>query len=252
MHDPVTALVVLLFSRPEVALWLAGAILLLAVGLIVLNAHFGQRPMTTALINRINFVGFDVARAHFVERFAEIDRLFSGAVAPPILARGWRTYRSLLARGPDGGFVTSIHAQDAFEPVDEPARALEWWANILVAIGLTITFLGIVAALSEATAAIAGGGASGPGIESALIGLLAIAATKFWTSIAGVLGSIILRLIARRWRIKVNGLAMDLYGLLDDAVEYAPPEKMMIEQMAVLRRLEAALAQRVPSEGPSV
>jgi hypothetical protein len=37
-------------------------------------------------------------------------------------------------------------------------------------------------------------------MQGALINLLTIAATKFWTSIAGVLASIILRLAARRRR----------------------------------------------------
>lgn len=243
MHDPITDLVVALFSRPGVALFLAGAILAFAIGLIGLSAFFEQRPLIRALTDRCNLLSQFGGRKGFADRFTEIDRSFGSAASPPVLVRGWRSFRSLLVRGEGESFVTSIHAADAFDRLDEPARALEWWANILVAIGLTITFLGIVAALSEATSAIAaGGGASGAGVEAALIGLLAIAATKFWTSIAGVLGSIILRVVARYRRARIEALEADMFQALDAAVEFAPPERVMIEQLAVLRRLEAALA----------
>lgn len=241
MQDPVTSLVVTLFSAPGVALGLAGAILLLALVLIVVSEILDQRPLVNALVVRSNLL-YGVSPETFAAQWAAIDQRFQSASSPPALVRGWRVYRSLLVRNDDQTFVTSIHAAEAFDRLDEPARALEWWANILVAIGLTITFLGIVAALSEATSAIAaGGGAAGGAVESALLGLLAIAATKFWTSIAGVLGSIILRVVARRRRLKIEELQAEFFDWLDSSVAFAPPERVMIEQLAVLRRLEARL-----------
>ncbi len=243
MQDPVTGLVVALFSAPGVALGLAGAILALALVLIVTSDLFEQRPLVRALVDRCNLLSGAGNRRTFAEQFAALDQRFAGGGAPSLLVRGWRTYRSLLVRNEDQTFATSIHAADAFDRLDEPARAMEWWANILVAIGLTITFLGIVAALSEATSAIAaGGGGAGAGVEAALLGLLAIAATKFWTSIAGILGSIILRIVARQRRLKIEGLQAEMFEALDSMVEFAPPERVMIEQLAVLRRLESRLA----------
>jgi hypothetical protein len=46
----------------------------------------------------------------------------------------------------------------------------------MVAVGLTVTFLGIVAAFTEATSAM--GNADSNAMEAALMGLLSIAATK--------------------------------------------------------------------------
>ncbi len=244
MHDPITDLVVLLFSKPGVALGLAGAILLFALWLIGSSEFFQQRPLVKALIDRCNLLASVSGRTGFAEQYAPLDQRFASAASPPTLVRGWKAYRALLARQEDGTFAASLPASQVFDRMDDPARSLEWWANILVAVGLTVTFMGIVAALSEATSAIAasGAGASGPGVEGALLGLLAIAATKFWTSIAGVLSSIILRLVARRRRDKIEGLEADLFQSLDASVEFSPPERVMMEQLVVLQRIETALA----------
>jgi hypothetical protein len=78
-------------------------------------------------------------------------------------------------------------------------------------------------------------------MQGALINLLTIAATKFWTSIAGVLASIILRLAARRRRQLIEAQEAHFFALLDACVRFAPPEKVMLEQLTVLGRIEAAL-----------
>ena len=244
MHDPITDLVVLVFSRPGVALALAGAILLFALWLIGSSEVFEQRPLVNALIERCNLLAGINGRKAFAEQYGPLDQRFANSSSPPILVRGWKAYRALLARREDGTFAASLPASQVFDRMDDPARSLEWWANIIVAVGLTVTFMGIVAALSEATSAIAGSGAgpAGAGVEDALVGLLAIAATKFWTSIAGVLSSIILRLVARRRRNQIEALEADLFQSLDASVEFSPPERVMMEQLAILQRIETALA----------
>ncbi|MBO9709832.1 MAG: hypothetical protein J7521_16645 [Caulobacter sp.] len=245
MHDPVTSFVVAVFSTPGAALIMAGAILVFAIGLIFQSGHFEYAPLREDITRRNNLL--DELRGDrqkaFAENFEAIDKRLSG-MAHPVLELGWAHYRSQLTPTGDGRLAASIHAADAFEHADTPARTLEWWANLMVAIGLVITFMGIVAALTEATAAM---GTAGAGMQTALLGLLTIAATKFWTSIAGVLASIILRLIARRRRHAIEALEAHFFALLDGCVRFAPPEKVMLEQLAVLGRIEAALAGRVPS-----
>lgn len=245
MRDPVTSLVVTLFAAPGVALWLAGALLAVAIGLIVRGALSGYRPLRRALGERWNQLsGLDLRRLD-KGQFEAVDRVFTHSDVT-VLAAGWSHYRSLLTVQADGRLATSIRAADAFDHLDEPARTLEWWANILVAAGLAVTFLGIVAALSEATATLGQGGSSAA--EGALMGLLAIAATKFWTSIAGVLGSIILRVTARFWRKAVETDARQVFTLLDNAVVFMPPEKALLEQLRSLNRIETALSSRAVDE----
>ncbi|KSB90545.1 hypothetical protein AS593_13800 [Caulobacter vibrioides] len=254
MHDPITSLVVSVFSAPGAALIMAGAILALAVGLIFQSGHFEFAPLKDDLARRTDLLselnGSDPQKA-FAEAFPVIDKRLGGS-AYPTLELGWATYRGQLAQTADGRLASSIHAVDAFEHADGPARTLEWWANLLVAIGLVITFMGIVAALTEAVDAMQRQG--GAGMQTALMGLLAVAATKFWTSIAGVLGSIVLRLVARRRRQAIESLEAHFFALLDGCVRFAPPEKVMLEQLAVLSRIEAALAgaARVQPAAPSL
>jgi len=245
LRDPVTSLVVTLFGAPGVALLLAGALLAFAVGLIIRGGWAGYRPVRAALNQRWNQLANLNVRRLDMAQFEAVDRVFTQSDAP-VLTAGWAHYRSLLTVQADGRLATSIRAADAFDHLDEPARTLEWWANILVAAGLAVTFLGIVAALSEATATLGQGGAGAA--EGALMGLLAIAATKFWTSIAGVLGSIILRVTARFWRKTIETEARQVFALLDNAVAFMPPEKALLEQLRSLNRIETALSGRAVDE----
>lgn len=249
MHDPVTTFVIDVFSRPGAALMMAGAILAFALGLIGKSAYFEYAPLKEDL-RRMADILSDFRGPTAQQQFATAVlagniRLADGG--DPVLELGWAHYRSQLTETEDGRLAASVHAATVFEPADRPARSLEWWANLLVAVGLTITFVGIVAALSEATSAMAEGG--GAAMQTALIGLLTIAATKFWTSIAGVLGSIILRLVARRRRLAIENMEARFFATLDGLVRFAPPEKVMLEQLAVLRRIEAAMAAGPGREG---
>jgi hypothetical protein len=247
MHDPITSFVVAVFSMPGAALMMAAAILLFAIGLILQSGYFEYAPLRSDFQGRaalLDELRGDRQKA-FADAFPAIDKRFSG-VAHPVLELGWANFRGQLVQTDDGRMASSVHAIDAFEHADTPARTLEWWANLMVAIGLVITFMGIVAALSEATTAMApgAGGSGGAAMQGALVHLLTIAATKFWTSIAGVLASIILRLAARHRRHAIEALEAHFFALLDACVRFAPPEKVMLEQLAVLSRIEAALAGR--------
>jgi hypothetical protein len=252
MHDPVTSFVVGVFSTPGAALLMAGAILVFAIGLIIQSGHFEYVPLRDDFNRRADLLSElrgDRQRV-FAESFEQIDKRLGGA-AHPALELGWAHYRSQLTPTEDGRLAASVHAADVFDHADSPARTLEWWANLMVAIGLVITFMGIVAALTEATSTMGAGAANsgGAAMQGALINLLTIAATKFWTSIAGVLASIILRLVARRRRQAIEHMEAHFFALLDACVRFAPPEKVMLEQLAVLGRIEAALAVRTARVG---
>ncbi len=243
MHDPVTSLVVFVFSTPGAALWLAAAIFLVGIGLVVMSGVRDYGPLKQELIDRWNCLSAlrgAPGQREFAEHFNEFDLQLGGAATQSVaLTDGWGNFRGLLVENGDGRLATTARARDVFDSPDEPARALEWWANILVAIGLVITFLGIVAALSEATSAIGTGNPAE--VQAALMGLLAIAATKFWTSIAGVLASIVLRIVARLRRRRITQLETSFFTALDACVVYMPPEKVALEQMRALHRIETAL-----------
>ncbi len=247
--DPITNIVVLIFHTPGVALALAGLLLLFAIGLIAWTSYSEYRPLLFELRERWNLlatVRSGKARHNFYKQFDAVNARFAvfaaGGTASANLILGWSDFRSLLVET-DEQFATTARADDLFKRLDEPARTLEWWANILVAIGLTFTFLGIVAALSEATVAVSdSAGADSAAMGKALMALLAIASTKFWTSIAGVLGSIILRVVARLRRKQIESAQAQVFESLDACVKFMPPEKVMVDQLDALERIEGLLA----------
>jgi flagellar motor component MotA len=248
-QDPITSLVVILFSTPGTALLMASAILIFAFGLIIKSSLSDYRPLLSELNERWNMLsGLQGRSRHkaFFSMFTEIDNRFNRSSQTTLslssLVSGWANYRSFLVDNEHGEFITSLRASEAFDRLDESARSLEWWANILVAVGLVITFLGIVAALSEATSAMASGKDNQAAMQSALMGLLAIAATKFWTSIAGVLASIILRVVARFRRRAIELFEANLFMALEACIQFMPPETVSIEQLKSLRRLEMTLS----------
>lgn len=222
---------------------LAGVIFVAGIALIVLSHVRGYGPLKQDLVdrwNRLSALRGPTGQRQFSQNFSEFDlQLGGGATQSAALMDGWANFRGLLVDNGDERLATTVRAREVFEPLDEPARSLEWWANILVAIGLVFTFLGIVAALSEATGAISTGNPAE--VQTALMGLLAIAATKFWTSIAGVLASIVLRVVARFRRQRIAQLETSYFTSLDACVVYMPPEKVALEQMNALHRIETAL-----------
>ena len=133
---------------------MAGGLVVLALVMIGYAQFFEHWPLLSGLRERINAlyaVGGRDRTVHqsFATRFAEMDKVMNSSLtAPPVIVLGWSNWRSMLVNDDEGRFATSVRAADAFGRFDGPARSLEWWANIFVAVGLTITFLGIVAALT--------------------------------------------------------------------------------------------------------
>ena len=246
MNDVVAEIVIAIFGSGDAALILAGVLLAFGAALIVISGYRDHQPMVadlTRLLNVLSNVRGDrhQAQSSFAAEFVNIDRAFTAtAVESSELLLGWNRFKNTLIATEDDRFLSTARAADAFDRLDGSAQALDWWANILVALGLVITFLGIVAALSEVTRAVSSPGEEA-NVQAALVGLLAIAATKFWTSIAGVLASIVLRLVARRRRNRIHRLEAELFNGLDRCVDFAGSEAIALRQLRLLERIERSL-----------
>jgi hypothetical protein len=231
LNEAVTALLIALFSTKGAALAIACLILLAAVFILVTVYFTRVAPLTRALFSSVA----DFPSVVNLSDLSEVDALMiRPGKARWRLRHAWQAYRSGFVMSPDGHLRSGVPAWEVFADVSPETQVLGWWSNLFVAIGLIMTFLGVVAALSEATSVL--GTSSDPNVmQAALSGLLTITATKFWTSIAGVAASVLMRVYERRWTARVARLVDDLCIRIDQRI---PPMTISIlagEQLAQIR-----------------
>ncbi len=247
MEQAAVGLLIALFSHPGTALLLALGIFACSLLILARIWWLEVRPMARALFERLTVVNGLVnapgtASANFARQFDDVEKvMMRSQPSAPTLNRAWIDYRQTFIQIDDDAISTSTHAGDYFLGAGAVGRTMEFWANIFVAIGLLFTFLGIVAALSQATAAIAAG-ASADQMQAALAQLLSIAAAKFWTSIAGIGSSLVLRIVGRRWRASLEQEEDQLSEALDACVRHVSPQSVALLQLQELQRLVSALA----------
>lgn len=257
MEQAAVGLLIAIFSRPGSALLLAMGIFAFAMAVLAATWWREVRPLSRALLNRILVVGGiaisrEGAAPEFARQFDAVQQaMMRSQPAAPALQRGWIEYRQTFVELEDAAISTSAHADDFFGGAGRAGRTLEWWSNIFVAIGLLFTFLGIVAALSQATRAISSGGSTAQ-VQEALGVLLSIAAAKFWTSVAGIAASLVLRIVGRRWRDALEAYEGELCEALDACVTHISPQGVALQQLQELRRLTALLSPPAMAPRPAL
>jgi hypothetical protein len=184
----------------------------------------------------------------------------------------WEKFReTLIEPEPDDHLRAAVilntsRPQDYFNMAEAGLRFPVYKAlpNVLVGIGLLLTFFGLVSALFFTTDAI--NNATDPkATQEALRGLLHAASFKFYTSIAGLGGSIVLTLVLRQGTSLVESCFDALAFALEAKLHFITPESIAFktyresqEQTKALRlfntevaisvgkRIEEALAASLP------
>jgi hypothetical protein len=216
-----------LFRNTDFAFSIAGAMVFAAALLVVLAIvrHAYTSAGLRAGVREISgFMVFDSGpkaglaeprERQFLERFAEIDRVFSRpGVGRSGLAEAWDRYRRtlILDQAPP---IRATQSPSVFLfAAYSPPTWLGFAANLFIAFGLLATFLGLIAALTFATQGMTSSDAAAT--QLALRDLLASAASKFITSVAGVALSIILRLVERLLTVDLR----QTIGALSRALEF--------------------------------
>src|SRR3546814_7555533 len=93
------------------------------------------------------------------------------------LRRTWEEFRETIVDPSADVLQNSARPEHFFVNLGDSHRGLNWFANIFIAIGLLITFLGIIAALS--TLDFSGGVDA---MQERLNELMKVAGAKFWAS----------------------------------------------------------------------
>lgn len=246
--NPINGLVVIVFGNPTTALWISLGLLLWCALIIVRNYIRYHRPLKTALQSRIHALepilaadDNDSAQQIFAERFYEIDAaMIAGGREVHEFRQAWTQFRETILDETEVPMRATVRADGYFLHLGDDTRILAWWANIFVAMGLTFTFLGIVAALTTTVTALsAASGAAN--MTPALINLLTITSVKFWTSISGVLASIILRVYDRRWHAATERELECIVDAIDLGTLFSPPQRIAAEQLRETKEQTATL-----------
>jgi hypothetical protein len=204
---------------------LACAIVSSATGLALafLVMHVLMIRLNLGLATR--FLANTETKKQFKERFDEIrDRLSRD----PLIGRAWDDFERACIR-PREGSNTPIYSTVKPEIILNAGIARERLFGLkllpsipgyFVGLGLLLTFIGLVIALS-----VAASGASGdPGeMTGSLKKMLEAATFKFSTSIAGLFSSIALSLIFRTYAIAIENGFNQLCVRIQAAITYWPP-----------------------------
>ncbi len=231
LNTYITHVLIGLFSTTGAALGLASIIILCAIGILISVYLSRVRPLTQSLHTAI----MDFPKVVAMDQLGAVDGLMTRPGRKNWrLGQAWQEYRSDFVLSAKGELRSGAPAWHTFSAVSPETQVLGWWANLFVAIGLIFTFLGVVAALSEATGVLQTSNDTGA-MQGALSGLLTITATKFWTSIAGVFASVLMRVFERRWTSRIDRLLEDLCRVVDFRIPPVTPGILAGEQLAEIR-----------------
>ncbi len=192
------------------------------------------------LIEKLLASNLDSPRVAFAANWQEIDgAMLGGASAPKSsaakrLRTAWEEFRETLVDLDKPEIRNTQRPQEYFDAAVRSPTWLDFFANMFVGAGLLLTFIGLVAALKEAA-----GGVDANNTEAtqrALTHLLAVASTKFVTSIVGVGLSIALKLVDRFLEHRLRTSVSRLSALLERGFHHISPQGLAVEQLDELRQ----------------
>jgi HAMP domain-containing protein len=238
-----------LFGNPWVGFVLAMLILAFAAFIILYNRKKHYLPLSAALVGRLTATQIIAdqetdaeAQDAFATSFDAIEEaMLSGGKGASGLKHAWIQFSETFVDKRQATIQATTRPEGYFLHLGDDTRVLAWWANIFVALGLTFTFLGIIGALSKAVQSMSG--ADMAHMQQALMALLTITAAKFWTSVAGVVASIVLRWFDRRWHSKALGRLEQLCDRLEYGTLFSPPQRVAAEQLRELKQQSVALTE---------
>ena len=113
-------------------------------------------------------------------------------------------------------------------------RFMTVWPNIFVGVGLFLTFLGLISALTEATETMRGAIGKTEEIQEAIRNLLHVAAAKFYASLSALAVSIFLTLILRTYSAHLGRYLRQLNESIERGVRYMSQESLAISSNEII------------------
>lgn len=127
--------------------------------------------------------------------------------------------------------------------------------NIFIAVGLSLTFLGLISALSSAVQGIEQAAGDTQSIQESISGLLNAASAKFYASLFALFTSIVLTIEIKGFTSKLENELKTLNGLIEAGVRHLTLESLSVEsnrilhnQLSQLQTFNTDLAMKVGQE----
>jgi hypothetical protein len=155
----------------------------------------------------------------------------------PLIGHAWKEFdETLLKGGPVIGNTVRPSSFVNFGIAREKLFGLKMMPSIpgyFVGVGLLLTFIGIVLALSKAGEATAGG--SSEEMQAAMSDLLRIASFKFSTSIAGLGASIVLAFFFKVFTIGIERAFSAFNDAVEQRLRYTAPQSITAEMNEAMK-----------------
>jgi ABC-type transporter Mla subunit MlaD len=241
LDDLLAALGVVYYHRWFVPFVLMPAMLAVA-GAIHFVAARRTRPFIVAARLRAailrNALGSDpdpaAEREAFSQRYIDVARQMGDeASGAPALVQAWREFQESVIDDNESTIRNTSRPSAFFVRVIPRQATLTFASNVFVGLGLILTFLGLIVALNTAAHGMAGGGVADA--QVALTGLLVVAGAKFFSSVAGLVASIWLRMAEHGLSKRATAPIEEICDLLERGMLYIPPQRLAVEQLAVLK-----------------
>jgi len=173
-------------------------------------------------------------RQSFSARYADVSTALN-APAPKAnaIVLAWREFHESIVDETESPIRNTTRPAVFFGRAAPRQALLLFWSNIMVGLGLILTFLGLIVALHTASAGM--GGADPAAMQMSLRQLLIVAGAKFFTSVAGIGTSLMLRFAEHGLQKRTNAVNEALCGLLERGMLYVPPQRLAVEQLDVMR-----------------
>lgn len=232
-----------LFATDGFAPLLALVMLVFAIGLSIEIYMHHIRPGKASLRKGLRTVSNIKNQENFREQFNEIDDALQST---PLLKHGWTEFRETFIMPETSGGIQVIRNTirpgvylNAHEVETALGlRRLHFVSNLLVGIGLLLTFIGLVAALKEAGAGIASGSTD---FQEPIKKLLTVAAFKFWTSVAGLASSIGIRIFYEFHHNSIKKILASINENIERGLQFVTPERLAVEHLHAAEQQSAAM-----------
>ena len=220
-------------SQTDFIFSLASLIFAVAISLMVTFGLLHIAAIIGALYNLRRVVSRQKTRADFANEYDQ--SIYHNLADSKLLGHAWREFDETLIK-PSAGepplIKNTVRPQSFihFGAIRDRFFGLKMMASIpgyFIAVGLLLTFAGIVLALYKAGSASSAGNVND--MQKAMTELLQIASFKFTTSIAGLGCSLLLSIVFKVYTIWLEASVHKFCEVAESKLKYVPPQSVAIE-----------------------